>query len=155
MRPVGEVREALFNAALVLTTPERAPTLLELAHHARVGYAAARRTVSNMRRAGVLEPVRDREVDYRHKPVKEYSPCRRRGRSAIEPAGQAHGVVSAGARATGEELGAVVTLRRMNSAGRPRVGNALGRISVIHRFELPEIDRPSSERSCSTSRVRR
>lgn len=79
MRPVGEVREALFNAALVLTTPERAPTLLELAHHARVGYAAARRTVSNMCRAGVLEPVRDREVDYRHKPVKEYSPCRRRG----------------------------------------------------------------------------
>ena len=77
MRPVGEIREALWNAAVVLTTPDRAPTLLELAHHARVGYSAARRTVDNMRRAGVLEPVRDREVDYRHKPVKEYSPCGR------------------------------------------------------------------------------
>lgn len=77
MRPTGEIRQALFDAALALTTPERSPTMLELAHHAQVGYVAARRTVDNMRRAGVLVPVRPRVVDYRAKPVMEYCPRKR------------------------------------------------------------------------------
>ncbi|MDP9891247.1 hypothetical protein J2W32_000344 [Variovorax boronicumulans] len=77
MRPAGEVRQALFDAALALTTPERSPTLLELAHYAQVGYVAARRTVDNMRRAGILVPVRDRKVDYRNRPVAEYCPRKR------------------------------------------------------------------------------
>lgn len=77
MRPAGEIRQALFDAALALTTPERSPTMLELAHHAQVGYLAARRTVDNMRRAGILVRVRERVVDYRNRPVAEYCPRRR------------------------------------------------------------------------------
>ena len=72
MRPTGEVRQALFDAALALTTPARSPTLLELAQHSQVGFLAARRTVDNMRRAGVLVVVRTRKVDYRNRPVAEY-----------------------------------------------------------------------------------
>ena len=72
MRPAGEVRQAIFEAVLALTTPERAPTLLELACHSQVGFLAARRTVDNMRRAGVLVVVRTRKVEYRNRPVAEY-----------------------------------------------------------------------------------
>lgn len=72
MRPTGEIRQALLNAALALTTPDRSPTLLELAHHSQVGFMAARRTVDNMRRAGQLQIVRTRKVDYRNRPVAEY-----------------------------------------------------------------------------------
>lgn len=72
MRPAGEVRQAIFEAALALTTPERSPTLLELARYSQVGFLAARRTVDNMRRAGVLVVVRTRKVEYRNRPVAEY-----------------------------------------------------------------------------------
>jgi hypothetical protein len=51
--------------------------MLELAHHAQVGYVAAKQTIENMRRAGVLVPVRLRRVDYRAKPVAEYCPRKR------------------------------------------------------------------------------
>jgi hypothetical protein len=77
MRPTGEVRQALFDAAVALTTPDRSPTMLELAQYAQVGYVAARRTIDNMRRAGVLVPVRKRKVDYRNRPVEEYCPRKR------------------------------------------------------------------------------
>lgn len=73
MRPAGEVRQALLDAALALTTPERSPTLVEMATYAQVGFLAARRTVDNMRRAGVLVIVRPRRVSYRNRPVAEYS----------------------------------------------------------------------------------
>jgi len=74
MRPAGEVRQALLDAALALTTPDRSPTLLELAAKSQVGFLAARRTVDNMRRAGVLAVVRTRRVEYRNRPVAEYAP---------------------------------------------------------------------------------
>ncbi|MBN8749509.1 MAG: hypothetical protein J0I65_18610 [Variovorax sp.] len=74
MRPPGEVRQALLDAALALTTRERSPTLMELACKSQVGFLAARRTVDNMRRAGALVIVRTRAVDYRPRPVAEYSP---------------------------------------------------------------------------------
>lgn len=74
MRPAGEVRQALLDAAAALFTPERSPTLLELAQHAQVGKTAARQTICNMRRAGVLALVRERKVAYRNKPVAEYCP---------------------------------------------------------------------------------
>ncbi|WP_371083512.1 hypothetical protein [Variovorax sp. RCC_210] len=51
--------------------------MLELALHAQVGYVAARKTVDNMRRAGVLVPIRERKVDYRNRPVAEYCPRKR------------------------------------------------------------------------------
>lgn len=74
MRPAGEVRQALLNAALALATPERAPTLRELAIHSQVGFDAARDTLKNMCRANVLRVVRTRRVPYRNKPVAEYAP---------------------------------------------------------------------------------
>lgn len=72
MRPAGEVRQALLQAAADLTTPDRAPTLGELAEHAQVGYAHARWSVQNMARAGALRIVRTRRVAYRNRPVAEY-----------------------------------------------------------------------------------
>ncbi|KQM68790.1 hypothetical protein [Xylophilus sp. Leaf220] len=75
MRPAGEVRQALLQAAGRLATEERAPTLAELAAEATVGYEAAMNTVKNMVRAGVLRIARQRPVDYRNRPVAEYVPA--------------------------------------------------------------------------------
>lgn len=66
---------ALLDACRSMVTPERAPTLREIAQTARVGVECARRTVENMSRAGQLRRVRDRKVDYRNKPVAEYVPA--------------------------------------------------------------------------------
>lgn len=75
MRPAGEVRQALLNACTQLATPDRGPTLREMAAVACVGLQAARRTVENMSRAGQLHRVRDRKVEYRNRPVAEYVPA--------------------------------------------------------------------------------
>jgi hypothetical protein len=75
MRPAGEVRHALLRAAEELVTPDRGPTLMELASCARVGLEAARRTVDNMKRCGALTVPRTRRVEYRNKPVAEYAPA--------------------------------------------------------------------------------
>lgn len=85
MRPAGEVRLALLKAARELTTPERSPTLHELACHSQVGFLAARRTVDNMRRAGVLRVVRTRKVDYRTRPVAEYAEPEQLERLGVTP----------------------------------------------------------------------
>lgn len=78
MRPVGEISAAILTSATQLAREEggqrRGPTLQELAHHACVGISVARRTVDNMRRAGKLEPVAERKVEYRNRPVMEYAP---------------------------------------------------------------------------------
>lgn len=73
MRPSGEVRQALLNAALELTTPDQAPTLAELAARSQVGIEAARRTIDNMVRSGAMVIVRTRRVSYRNRPVAEYA----------------------------------------------------------------------------------
>lgn len=81
MRPCGtfaEVRQTILQAVQELATPERAPTLTELAARACVGKDAARRTVDNMRRSGQLAVPRMRKVDYRNRPVAEYAPAERR-----------------------------------------------------------------------------
>lgn len=75
MRPAGEIRQALLHACKALARPEQAPTLRELAAHARVGIAAAEVAVKNMRRAGVLHVPRTRRVPYRNRPVAEYAPA--------------------------------------------------------------------------------
>jgi hypothetical protein len=85
MRPVGEVRQALFDSAVALTTPERSPTMLELAAHAKVGFKAARQTVDNMKRARILVVVRLRAVDYRNRPVAEYCPPDRLQALGVKP----------------------------------------------------------------------
>ena len=79
MRPAGEVRQALLNACTQLATPDRGPTLREMAAVACVGLQAARRTVENMSRAGQLRRVRNRKVEYRNRPVAEYVPAAMQG----------------------------------------------------------------------------
>lgn len=75
MRPLGEISLALLRAAQELATPDKGPTLAELAAHAQVGYDAARATVPKMARHGRLRIVRTRAVAYRNKPVAEYEPA--------------------------------------------------------------------------------
>lgn len=81
MRPAGEVRTALLDAAMELASPDvladpsaPRPTLREIAHHACVGVDAASETIKNMTRAGQLRQVRTRKVNYCNKPVAEYEP---------------------------------------------------------------------------------
>lgn len=57
MRPRGEIREALFSAALSLREETGHFTWVDLAEKAQVGYEAARRSVDNMARAGELVRV--------------------------------------------------------------------------------------------------
>lgn len=73
-RPAGEVRQALLQACEQLVTPERAPTVRELAQAACVGLDVARRTLDNMRRAGQVAIARHRRVSYRNRPVAEWAP---------------------------------------------------------------------------------
>ena len=54
MRPRGEVRQALFSAALELLPVQGACTWRELAAVAQVGCVDARRAVENMTRSGEL-----------------------------------------------------------------------------------------------------
>lgn len=75
MRPAGDVSQALISAAHALVTPERAPTLRELAAHAQVGLDAATVTVKNLNRSGRMQKVRERRVAYRNRPVAEYAPA--------------------------------------------------------------------------------
>lgn len=79
MRPSGEISTAILTAATHLVREEagqrRGPTLQELAQHACVGYEAALNTVKNLTRSGKLEPVAQRKVDYRNRPVAEYAPA--------------------------------------------------------------------------------
>lgn len=74
-RPVGEVRQALLQAARSQVQPHRAPTLQELASGAQVGRVAAMNTVKNMVRSGELQIVRRRWVAHSAKPVAEYAPA--------------------------------------------------------------------------------
>lgn len=94
MRPagtVGEIRKCLLEAASTLVEPHRAPILLELAAHAKVGRVAAMNTVKNMVRAGDLVVVRHRWVAHSAKPVAEYAP-----RNAPDDCRHGHGWVDLG-----------------------------------------------------------
>ena len=71
MRPAGDVRKALLD--VVQAAPGR--TLQELADRACVGMDAARRTMDNLRRAGVVQRGPDRVVEYRNRPVATYLPA--------------------------------------------------------------------------------
>lgn len=78
MRPAGEIRKALLDACTDLAgdvqDPEHGPSLREIAHRACVGLDAARDTMKNMARAGVVHRVNSRRVAYRNRPVAEYRP---------------------------------------------------------------------------------
>lgn len=75
MRALGDVSQAVLTAARELFTPHRAPTLAELQQRACVSTRAARATIQNLTRSGHLKIVREREVDYRNRPVCEYAPA--------------------------------------------------------------------------------
>lgn len=75
MRPMNEVARAILHTANTLSAAGRGVTLAELAAGANVGQQAARHTVSNLRRAGALEIIGERRVDYRNRPVAEYAPA--------------------------------------------------------------------------------
>lgn len=89
MKAPGEVHLALLQACRELQRPDQGPTLREMAHHARVGIKAARDTVRNMHRAGVLVAPRTRRVDYRNRPVNEYAVAQRTGHRAQDVRGLA------------------------------------------------------------------
>lgn len=57
MRPRGEIRQALFTAAITLHEERGAFSWIDLAEKSQVGYEAARRTVVNMAAAGELVRV--------------------------------------------------------------------------------------------------
>lgn len=71
-RPSGEISLALLRAVEELQGPDRCPTAREIATHAKVGFAAAKASIGNMRRAGRLHQARLRRVSYRTRPVAEY-----------------------------------------------------------------------------------
>ena len=72
MRPRGEIRQALAGAAQALTQQQGGATWRELAAHACVGYAAARKTVSNMALAGELVPGGVVRVAHACRPMVRY-----------------------------------------------------------------------------------
>lgn len=74
MRPAGEIRQALLQAAHDLAYSGRGATLAELADKACVGRDAARMHVPKLKSRGHLQIVRERRVDYRNRPVAEYAP---------------------------------------------------------------------------------
>jgi hypothetical protein len=73
MRPAGEIRVALLDAARSARQNGRGFTMRELAARACVGRAAARKTIENMVRAGVLLESGELPVEYRNRPVKLYA----------------------------------------------------------------------------------
>jgi hypothetical protein len=76
MRPAGEIRQALIQAAHALAHSGRGATLAELADKACVGRDAARMHVPKLKSRGHLQIVCERKVDYRNRPVAEYAPAK-------------------------------------------------------------------------------
>lgn len=73
MRPAGDVSQSLLTAIDALMTPERAPTLQEIAAQAGVALDAARQTLKDMKRYERVCIPRTRKVHYRNRPVAEYA----------------------------------------------------------------------------------
>lgn len=74
MRPRGEIRQVLGEAAQALAEERGGATWRELAQRACVGYQAARRTVQNMARAGELEACGTERVAHARRPMVRYAP---------------------------------------------------------------------------------
>jgi hypothetical protein len=76
MRPTGEVRVALRNAAQALATErEQGATWRDMAQHACVARQHARRTVINMARAGELRATGSVRVPGACRPMTPYLPA--------------------------------------------------------------------------------
>ena len=80
MRPRGEIRQALSNAAHALAHEVGAGfTYMDLAAKSQVGYDAARQTTKDMVKAGELEPVGTRRMPGVRRPLRTYLPADPRG----------------------------------------------------------------------------
>lgn len=85
MRPAGEIRQAILQAAVDLIEEIRqsskegrkGPTLAEIAARAGVARRDARVCVSNCKRAGALQIVGEFRVPKRNRPAAEYAPVQR------------------------------------------------------------------------------
>lgn len=86
MRPRGEVRTALSEAARALQAECGAATWRDMAARAGVGYQAARRTVENMERSGDLDKVGFEKRAHSRRWMALYVPC---GVAATMPGPQA------------------------------------------------------------------
>ena len=77
MRPAGEISLAIEQAVEQLWTPERSPTLAEIAApfmaSAPVPFNAIRNTVPKMKRYGRLVICGQRKVPRRNRPAAEYA----------------------------------------------------------------------------------
>lgn len=93
-RPRGEIADALMDAMDRLATPQRAPTMLELAQAAQVGRLAAERTLSNLVRRGAVKIARRRWVAYRRSPVAEYVRCTPADQAAAQAAAAEQGAAA-------------------------------------------------------------
>lgn len=82
-RPAGEVRQALRQAAASLAASAEGCTWRDAALAARVGFAAARRTMANMASAGELERVGTRQVPGVCRPMTLYAPAERARRASF------------------------------------------------------------------------
>lgn len=82
MRPRGEIRQALHQAAHELAQAQGGATWRTLAERACVGYAAARRTVRNMAQAGHLQPVGEERAPHSRRPMVRYAPAATPGQQA-------------------------------------------------------------------------
>lgn len=87
MRPQGEIRRALADAAEQLAEEKGGATWRDLAETAQVGYAKARMTVKDMARAGDLEPIGAEKRAHSRRWMTLYAP--RQGGFATATTGQA------------------------------------------------------------------
>jgi hypothetical protein len=74
VRPPGEIRQALFTAAVELYEARGDVTWRDLAVHAQVGFDTARRTAVNMVRDGWLEPAGQRREPHANRPMRTLRP---------------------------------------------------------------------------------
>jgi len=75
MRPAGEVRQALRQAAVQLAVEAGGGTWRDIAARARVGYEAARGTIKNMAHAGELQAIDEVRSPGSRRPMNRYVPA--------------------------------------------------------------------------------
>lgn len=74
MRPRGEIRQVLGEAAQALAEERGGATWRDMAVRACVGFSKARETVKDMARAGELEPCGTERVAHARRPMVRYAP---------------------------------------------------------------------------------
>ena len=75
MRPRGQIRQALQQAAHELAHEHGGATWRRLAERACVGYAAAKTTVRDMARAGELAPAGEERTPHARRPMVLWAPA--------------------------------------------------------------------------------